>query len=54
VGVQAGVVTLAGSPESVELGHDLVRKMRYVQGVVAVRDRLSYSDVYPLVAGPVC
>jgi len=54
VGVQAGVVTVTGSPESVELGHDLVRKMRYVQGVVAVRDRLSYSDVYPLVVGPVC
>jgi CBS domain-containing protein len=54
VGVQAGVVTVTGSPESVELGHDLVRTMRYVQGVVAVRDRLSYSDVYPLVVGPVC
>jgi osmotically-inducible protein OsmY len=51
VGVQAGVVTLAGSPESVELGHDLVRKMRHVQGVVAVRDRLSYPDMFPVVAG---
>jgi hypothetical protein len=26
---------------------------RHVQGVVAVRDRLSYPDVYPVVAGPV-
>jgi CBS domain-containing protein len=51
VGVQAGVVTLAGSPESVELGHDLVRKMRHVQGVVAVRDRLSYPGMFPVVAG---
>ena len=25
----------------------------HVQGVVAVRDRLSYPDVYPVVAGPV-
>jgi len=24
-----------------------------VPGVVAVRDRLSYPDVYPVVAGPV-
>jgi CBS domain-containing protein len=53
VGVQAGVVTLEGSPESVALGHDLVRKVRHVQGVVAVRDRLSYPGVYPIVAGPI-
>ena len=53
VGVQAGVVTLEGSPESAALGHDLVRKMRHVQGVVAVRDRLSYPDAFPVVAGPI-
>jgi len=53
VGVQAGVVTLEGSPDSVALGHDLVRKIRHVQGVVAVRDRLSYPDAYPIVAGPI-
>jgi CBS-domain-containing membrane protein len=52
VGVQAGVVTLEGSPESAALGHDLVRKIRHVQGVVAVRDRLSYPDVFPAVVGP--
>jgi CBS domain-containing protein len=51
--VQAGVVTLEGSPKSVELGHDLVHKIRHVQGVVAVRDRLSYPDMDPVVAGPV-
>jgi CBS domain-containing protein len=50
VGVQAGVVTLDGRPESVALGHDLVRKIRHVQGVVAVRDRLSYPDAYPVVS----
>jgi CBS domain-containing protein len=44
VAVQAGVVTLEGSPDSVALGHDLVRKIRHVQGVVAVRDRLSYPE----------
>jgi CBS domain-containing protein len=53
VAVQAGVVTLEGSPDSVALGHDLVRKIRHVQGVVAVRDRLSYPEMYPIVAGPV-
>jgi len=53
VSVQAGVVTLEGSPQSVELGHDLVHKIRHVQGVVAVRDRLSYPDAYHVVASPV-
>jgi CBS domain-containing protein len=53
VGVQAGVVTMEGSPQSVTLGHDLVRKIRHVQGVVAVRDRLSYPDAFPIVVGPV-
>ncbi|MGH3197795.1 MAG: CBS domain-containing protein [Streptosporangiaceae bacterium] len=53
VTVQDGVVTLLGSPETAALGHDIVRKVRHVQGVVAVRDRLSYPGVYPIVAGPV-
>ncbi len=52
VTVLAGVVTLAGSPETAALGRDLVEKIRHVQGVVAVRDRLSYPDVFPVVAGP--
>ena len=53
VTVQAGVVTVQGSPETAALGHDIVRKIRHVPGVVAVHDQLSYSDVYPVVAGPV-
>ena len=53
VTVQDGVVILQGSPETAALGHHIVRKIRHVQGVVAVRDRLSYPDVYPIVAGPV-
>ena len=53
VTVQAGVVTLEGTPESASLGHHLVRNVRHVQGVVAVRDLLSYPDDYPLVPGPV-
>jgi CBS-domain-containing membrane protein len=42
--VKDGVVTLEGTPETVPIGHDIVRRARHVQGVVAVRDRL----VYPL------
>jgi CBS domain-containing protein len=42
VTVKEGVVTLQGSPESAELGHQLVSKVRRVQGVVAVRDELAY------------
>ncbi len=44
VTVKNGIVTLHGSPETTELGHELVRKARHVQGVVAVRDRLSYPE----------
>jgi CBS domain-containing protein len=53
VTVEAGVVTLEGTPETAALGHDLVRKARHVPGVVAVRDRLSYPDTSPVVAGPI-
>jgi CBS domain-containing protein len=40
--VKDGVVTLAGRPESSDVGHDLVHRIRHVAGVVAIRDRLSY------------
>jgi CBS domain-containing protein len=52
VTVQAGVVTLTGHAETAELGHVIVRKVRHVQGVVAVRDRLSYPDIDAGIAGP--
>lgn len=42
VAVKDGVVTLAGIPETSELGHQLVRQIRHIPGVVAVRDRLTY------------
>jgi CBS domain-containing protein len=51
VTVQAGVVTLAGHAETAALGDVIVRKVRHVQGVVAVRDRLSYPDMYASTAG---
>jgi CBS domain-containing protein len=42
VRVKDGVVTLQGAPDTSVVGHEVVRRIRHVQGVVAVRDRLSY------------
>ena len=42
VTVTDGVVTLTGGPRTREQGHDVVRRARHIQGVVAVRDRLDY------------
>ena len=42
VTVTAGIVTLEGMPETATVGHDLIEETRHVEGVVAVRDRLSY------------
>jgi CBS domain-containing protein len=41
VTVENGVVTLAGMPETSSVGREIVAQVRHVQGVVAVRDRLS-------------
>ena len=49
VSVSAGIVTLAGSLRTCSQGHDIVRRARHVQGVVAVRDRFDYPP-----AGPGC
>ena len=51
--VKDGVVTMEGTPETVAIGRDLVRRARHVQGVVAVRDRLVYPvSPVPSSAGP--
>src|SRR5690242_15929585 len=42
VTVGDGIVTLTGVPETSKAGHEIVRRVRHVQGVVAVRDRLAY------------
>ena len=42
VSVKDGIVTLGGRPETSETGHEIVRRVRHLQGVVAVRDRLDY------------
>jgi CBS-domain-containing membrane protein len=44
VAVKDGVVTLEGTPATTAAGHEIVRRIRHVQGVVAVRDRLSYPS----------
>jgi CBS domain-containing protein len=44
VTVKDGIVTLEGTPDTAVLGHEIVRRIRHVQGVVAVRDRLSYPS----------
>lgn len=48
VRVKDGIVTLEGTPETTAIGHEVLRQVRHVQGVVAVRDRL----VYPLPPAP--
>ena len=54
VAVTEGVATLTGRPQTCEQGHDIVFRIRHVQGVVAVRDRLDYPapgpDVFDVLA----
>jgi len=47
VSVTDGVVTLTGIPRTYEQGHAIARRARYIQGVVAVRDRLDYPPPGP-------
>ena len=42
VTVDEGVVTVRGTPETTPVGHDIIDAVRHMEGVVAVRDRLSY------------
>jgi CBS domain-containing protein len=51
VSVTDGVVTIKGNPDTASLGHNLVDKIRDVQGVVAVRDELAYPPP-DRIAGP--
>jgi len=48
--VKDGVVTVEGTPETVSIGHQVLDRIRHIQGVVAVRDRLMYP--VPLVVAP--
>lgn len=51
VTVTDGVVTLQGSPETNDQGHNLVSRIRHVRGVVAVRDMLAYPPPEQLITG---
>jgi CBS-domain-containing membrane protein len=42
VTVKDGIVTIEGVPETAAVGRDIIDGIRHVEGVVAVRDRLSY------------
>lgn len=47
VTVRDGIVTISGRPETDQLGRDLIEVVRNIEGVVAVRDRLSYAGESP-------
>jgi CBS domain-containing protein len=48
VTVKDGIVTIEGTPETSLVGHHIIAAIRHLEGVVAVRDRLSY----PLLDSP--
>lgn len=49
VTVSSGIVTLEGHPETAAKGRDIVAEAWHVEGVVSVRDRLTYPEgpTYP-------
>ena len=51
VTVADGVVAIQGTPETAHLGRKLMNRIRHVQGVVAVRDELSYPPAERSIAG---
>ncbi len=52
VTVKDGIVTVEGMPETAAVGRDMIEEIRHVEGVVAVRDRLSYPPSERAAAGP--
>jgi len=52
VAVKDGVVTIEGMPETAAVGHDLIGEIRHVEGVVSVRDRLTYPETDRSIPGP--
>jgi CBS domain-containing protein len=47
VTVLDGIVTIEGTPETTRAGHDIIDAIRHMEGVVFVRDRLSYPPATP-------
>ncbi|HYB15631.1 MAG TPA: CBS domain-containing protein [Streptosporangiaceae bacterium] len=52
VAVEDGVVTIAGRPDTAESGHGIVSRIWRVEGVVSVRDLLTYPPARHSVPGP--
>jgi CBS domain-containing protein len=51
--VKNGIVTMEGTPETVSIARNVLARVRRVQGVVAVRDRLTYPlPPAPVASGP--
>ena len=51
--VKGGIVTLEGTPETISIGHDVLTRVRHVEGVVAVHDRFVYpAPPAPATPGP--
>jgi CBS domain-containing protein len=42
--VRDGILTISGRPETDEVGRSIVAALRHLEGVVAIRDRLTYAD----------
>jgi CBS domain-containing protein len=47
VTVKDGIVAIKGTPETAIVGHDIIVAVRHMEGVVAVRDRLTYPQGSP-------
>jgi CBS domain-containing protein len=47
VTVKDGIVTIEGTPENASVGRDIIAEIKHVEGVVAVRDRLTYPPKDP-------
>jgi CBS domain-containing protein len=47
VSVRDGIVTLTGTAETSEAAHEIIRGVKHIEGVVSVRDRLSYPPPGP-------
>ena len=47
VTVRNGIVTIKGTPETSQVGLDIISAIRHMEGVVFVRDRISYPQDSP-------
>jgi osmotically-inducible protein OsmY len=43
VTVHDGIVTLTGHPQTQQAGRELVKAVRHIDGVMAIRDQLSHA-----------